>query len=383
MSLLTTVTNRLNDLKCTFVRLPRWKQITIGVVSFGIVYKTYASFKPKQTEDKAEYYPNVPHYKAKMVVNCNNKLGECCIWDDRKQLVCWIDNNGSKFWTFDPKTNKAKSYDLPEDPGSFALCKDGSILICFKSGPAFYDLSTGKFSKKLFKFEPDRRSVMNDGRCDKYGRFVVGGVMDFHLGATNIFGTIRDLCKNIYMYKYGKRSSIYRIDEDLSIQHIVGDIMCANSICFGLDGTIMYFTDSFKKGIRKLNYFEDKKIPTNNQVFSDKYKGFADGACIDANGNLWSAQFGNGTIGCFDKNGDIIMVIDVPEKHVTCCCFGGEKLDTLFVNTLDGSMFGIKDTPKDVGNLYAVKLENVKGCKENRFKGTAPSGITLSADEWE
>ena len=39
-----------------------------------------------------------------------------------------------------------------------------------------------------------------------------------------------------------------------------------------VDGNTMYFTDSFKKGIRKLDYFEDKQIPKNNQIFSDKYK---------------------------------------------------------------------------------------------------------------
>ena len=142
-----------------------------------------------------------------MVVNCNNKLGECCIWDDRKQLLRWIDNKKSKFWTYDPKTNKSKSYDLPENIGSFALCEDESILICFKSGPAFYDPSTEKLSKKLFEFEPDRRTVMNDGRCDRYGRFVVGSVMDFHTEATNVFTKIT-IFQNIYMYNYEKISNI-------------------------------------------------------------------------------------------------------------------------------------------------------------------------------
>ena len=186
------------------------------------------------------------------------------------------------------------------------------------------------------------------------------------------------------MYKYGNRTSIYRINEDLSTQHIIGDIMCANSICFSVDGNTMYFADSFKKGIRKLDYFEDKQIPKNDEIFSDKFKGTPDGACIDANGNLWSAQFGNGVVACFDTNGDIIMVVDVPEKNPTCCCFGGEKLDTLFVTTLDGSLLPLNNngSVKDVGNLYAVQIENVKGCKENRFKGTAPSGTTLSIDEW-
>eukprot|EP01084_Bolivina_argentea_P154437 269209_1 len=367
MSFFEKVTDRISNARSSFQALPRWKQLSIGIVSIGIGYTIYKKLKPKKEEKELEYYPNVPHFTANKIVSCSNKLGECCIWDDRKQLLCWIDYENQQFWTYDPKTKQSKSYDLPEKPGSFALCEDGSLFFCFGSGPAFYDIETQTMSKKLYEFEPDVRSRMNDGRCDRNGRFICGGVVKFNMKATNIFTKTIQMFENIYIYNNHK-SSIHRINTDLSHQVLVRNVLCSNSICFSIDGKTMYYTDSFARKINKLDYYNDERIPDNEQIFSDKYKGFADGSCVDGKGNIWNASFGIGKVTCFNEKGDVIMVVDVPEKCVTCCAFGGENMNVLFITTLNGSMFGLG---KSGGDLYAIELPiDVKGCKENRFKGT-------------
>jgi L-arabinonolactonase len=70
---------------------------------------------------------------------------------------------------------------------------------------------------------------MNDGRCDRVGRFVVGPI-DAEFKPTS----------KLY-------SCEYKSDEDLQVTVIDGiePYGCANSICFSLDGATMYFSDSY------------------------------------------------------------------------------------------------------------------------------------------
>jgi sugar lactone lactonase YvrE len=57
---------------------------------------------------------------------------------------------------------------------SFAFRERGGWLMAFASGMAFYDLESGK-TECLHKLRPSNDEVrLNDGRCDRQGRFIVG-----------------------------------------------------------------------------------------------------------------------------------------------------------------------------------------------------------------
>src|ERR1700709_2128276 len=71
------------------------------------------------------------------------------------------------------------------------------------------------------------------------------------------------------------------------------------------------------------------------RVFADltARNGFPDGSCIDADGFAGIAK-------CFDRNltryapdGRTDRTIELPVINPTCCCFGGENLDTLYVTS--------------------------------------------------
>ena len=58
-------------------------------------------------------------------------------------------------------------------------------------------------------------------------------------------------------------------------------------------------------------------------------EGVPDGACLDAEGGLWSARYGGGAVQRYLPDGTADIRIAVPASKVTCCCFGGEALDRL------------------------------------------------------
>eukprot|EP01084_Bolivina_argentea_P114193 203353_1 len=181
------------------------------------------------------------------------------IWDDQKNQLYWIDMGANKFCKYNPHTNQSSFHSLPDKPGSFALCDNNNanhILFAFKTGPRFINMNTFEFiGDKLFEFEPQLPTMMTDGRCDRNGRFIVGGYV-------TLKGEDR----------LQKLSNIYRINNDLSHEIIIKNISAANSICFSLNGDIMYVTDSRfmdSKKIVKYQYYNDNKLPSNPQIFTE------------------------------------------------------------------------------------------------------------------
>ena len=320
-------------------------------------------------------------FDAERVVNCRNGLGECPLWDDRRGLVCWIDIDGAKFWEYNPITKQSESYDLPERPGSFALCQASSkyCLFAFENGPAFYNIKTNTMlGKRIFSFEPHLKTRLNDGRVDKNGRFIVGGLVEYD--------------KRYPETKYKPISNIYRINGDGSSQLIIPNIACTNSICFKNkdDKYKMFVTDSRcwnPKHIKEYEYSDDYRLPSNPKIFTQwndekcqQIKGGIDGSIIDKDGYLWNSEFNGGKVVRYDENGKIDVIVNVPEPYVTCACFGGDNLDTLFITTCGNRLTEQQQRELNYngGSLYSIKLP-FKGLLENRFNGTPYSCNCLNS----
>lgn len=172
-------------------------------------------------------------------------------------------------------------------------------------------------------------------------------------------------------------SAVYRINADNSYQKLLSNIGCTNSICFSLKGDKMYFADSYlfeTQTIDQYDYFDDDRMPTNKQAFTDCNKlntQIPDGTVVDSEGFLWNSLFKGFKAVRYDLNGNIDFEVNIPEPNATCATFGGKDLDTLYITTANG-IFTEEDKKKYPisGGLYAVKIPGVKGVKEDKFKGT-------------
>ncbi|MFY0681685.1 MAG: SMP-30/gluconolactonase/LRE family protein [Thalassovita sp.] len=275
--------------------------------------------------------------QAELVLDCKNQHGEGVLWNPHDGCVWWTDIFGKQIWTFDPKANTSKSYPFAERVCCFAPCENGQLIIAFADRVSIYDLDTAR-EEKVCDFEADTPNTrLNDGRTDRQGRFIVGGMDEVS----------------------GKPvSSVISIGKDRAVQTLIEGVACANSICFSPDGDTMYFADTPNNEVLAMAYDAATGSLLDRGVlasFADE-PGLPDGSCVDAQGGVWNAEWEGRRVVRIAPNGSIDTVIDVPSWKPTCCAFGGENLDTLFITTSrlmsDDDVLASEPTS---GGLFAVK----------------------------
>ena len=74
-----------------------------------------------------------------------------------------------------------------------------------------------------------------------------------------------------------------------------------------------------------------------------------DGMCFDTEGNIvatcgWELGGPGSRIAVFAPDGTVLEEHPVPEGRPTNCTYGDANLDTLYVTTIDGHLYRVRDT---------------------------------------
>lgn len=284
------------------------------------------------------------------VFRSSDKLGEVPVWDVAEQALYWVDIENKRLRRFDHVTGTVREWRFPERIGSFALREKGGLVCAFESGLAFFDPDTGKtdWIARPEAHVPTNR--FNDGKCDRKGRFWAGTMDD----------NLRD-----------HSASLYRLDSDLSITRLAGDICISNSLVWSLDNRTFYFADTPDNAIYAYDYDHEAGTIANRRLFASTadQPGTPDGSTIDEHGYLWNAQWDGWRLVRYAPDGSIDRIVDLPVRRPSSCMFGGPDLATLYVTTAiwDSSEADLKRQPL-AGSLLALDV-GVRGVPEPRFAG--------------
>ena len=206
-----------------------------------------------------------------------------------------------------------------------------------------YLLDRTRLLKKLYT--PENMALgmrFNDAKCDACGRLWAGTMPLFKEPAP-----------------VGK---LYRFDGISRQQTMLGGIGTSNGMAWSADGKTMYYIDTGARGVDAFDFDEEGGMISNRRRIITVDNGWPDGMTIDAEGMLWVAIWGGGEVRRYDpESGECIGKVMVPSKNTTSCCFGGEKLDTLYITT-SGEGF---DDP-GAGKVYCVNC-GVKGTPTVKF----------------
>lgn len=288
------------------------------------------------------------------VSNVVAELGECPVWNDSEQQLYWEDIEGKKIHRTDPTTEATETIELPGRPGSFVFTKTpGRLLVAMETDLVWLDWASGETETFVPIEDSDSGNRLNDGRCDHNGRYVVG---------------------TMHPVPAEKKStgSLYSISPDGQVDVLETSVGIPNNTVFDSDRSRMYWADTPHGKIWQWDYDLDTGRRSNKALFYD-YKadggvaGLPDGACLDAEGCLWSASVTGWALTRFSPDGEVDRRIDLPVSMPTMPAFGGPDLTTIYVTSLQG---GIVDERRSqgvpAGALLAIDV-GVAGLPEPVF----------------
>jgi len=289
--------------------------------------------------------------QASLLVDGQHELGEGVLWCERTQTLFWTDIAAATLWNYRPADQQLRHWAMPERLSVFALTANTNrLLLGLASRLAFFDLET-EIMTPICEVEADLPSTrLNDGRCDRQGRFV--------------FGTLNEDAARAPI------GSFYRLNTDLRLERLpLPGVAISNSICFSPDGSRMYYCDSLQAQIMCCDYGLDGRI-SGQRVFVDlkNERGGPDGSTVDSQGYLWNAQWGGARVARYAPDGSLDRVVQIPVTQPSCPAFGGAELTTLYITTAyEGMSAGHRKQEQVAGGIFAVSLHDVRGLPETRF----------------
>ena len=275
------------------------------------------------------------------------KLGEGPVWDPAANCLYWIDGYAPAIHCQQFDTGRTRSWPLPGTIiGSLAVRQSGGLVLAMDHGFYAFDTATGQTRLIAEPLAGQPHMRFNDGKVDPHGAFIAG--------AMNIDPRGKRPCP------------VFRLSPDGSVHEIMTDFLIFNGPCFNAAGDTLYVTGRIDHTIEAVDYSGDGTCSNARVCLPD---ACPDGATVDADDHIWSAQWTDGCILRLTPDGHIAGRIDIPGQIVTSVMFGGPDLDLLFVTTLGASFGNARASGPDAGKTLVIKNTGATGRPEPEFRG--------------
>ncbi|MEU9444135.1 SMP-30/gluconolactonase/LRE family protein [Streptomyces sp. NPDC048304] len=152
---------------------------------------------------------------------------------------------------------------------------------------------------------PGPEMRMNDGVADPSGRFWAGS-----MAYDNTEGA----------------GTLYRVDHDGTVTLAIEGITIPNGPAFTADGRTMYLADSAHAIVRRYPVDPDTGRVGTPEDFLTVDEGVPDGMTVDAEGALWCAVWGTGTVRRYLPDGTLDRVVRLPAGQPAGVCLEGTLL---------------------------------------------------------
>lgn len=235
-------------------------------------------------------------------------LGEGALWHPEREQLYWFDILGRRLHT------PGRHWAFEDMPSCAGWVDRDTLLVATNRALVTFDLETGR-SEPVCDFDSDNPVTRsNDGRADPHG--------GFYISTMGIDGEVS--AGALYRYYRGE------------LRQIRSGMTIPNAICFPPEGGFFHYSDTPTGMIMRQRTDKDGWPVGEAEVFVDcKRSGHnPDGAVIDAQGTLWSAQWGSGRVAGYDRGGrEVAHHPCATAPQLTCPAFGGEDMKTMFVTS--------------------------------------------------
>ncbi|MFZ2102713.1 MAG: SMP-30/gluconolactonase/LRE family protein [Oricola sp.] len=297
-----------------------------------------------------------------MTKAATNKLAaECCElgegphYDASGDTAWWFDIVGRKLFEHRFATGETVVHRLPRMGSLIARVDETRQLLAMEDGLYLRDRTDGALWL-LAPMESDNKVTRsNDGRVHPSGRLWIGTMgknAEWQAGAIYCFDgrTLRPLFRKITI---------------------------PNSICFSPDGRTAYFADTAVNTIWRVRLDPATALPAQEPepflVARDlPLGGYFDGSVTDADGVLWNAAWGGGSVSGYSPDGQLVRTFELPAAQTSCPCFVGLDFGRMLVTTAwQGYNAAARASDPGAGFTYVV---------EGGFHGRADASFRLDEE---
>ncbi len=288
-----------------------------------------------------------------------NILGEGVLWHPDQEALWWTDIHSCRLYRYHPDTDSLSEWSTPERLTAFGFVASSqtlqpqTLIAAFDKGFALYTPET-EACHWLAQPEADKPgNRFNDAKVDRQGRFWAGTMVEQGdpLGAE-------------------EGGALYCCQADATVTSRLKGMGITNGLSWSPDSRTAYVSDSARGVYYAYDFEPHSGSFSNRRVFALTPDGVgADGSCIDAEGNVWNAQFGGGQVVCYAPDGEVLLELEVPASQPTCVAFGGPDLSWLFVTTAQENLSGAQLAKEpEAGNLLIYQTD-VQGLPVDFFRG--------------
>ncbi len=284
--------------------------------------------------------------KPKNILEARARLGEVPFWHPGEQLLYWADIYNHRVHQFNPVTGATQVFNVGEVVCCIAPGGNNRLIIGLRHRLAFLDTSNGEVTPIInVENNPDIR--LNDGKCDRSGRFWFGSMSS----------------------KGEPQGKLYRYDRK-GLHALQTGLTISNGLGWSPDDKTFYLTDSPLQTIYAYDFdFESGNISNRRVLIDLKAESFfPDGLTIDKDGCIWSAMWDGWCVIQFDPNGKEMRRVMMPVQRPTSCTFGDKDLKTLYITT---ASVGLSEAEIQnsfySGDLFSLQTDT-SGLPANHFQ---------------
>ena len=295
-------------------------------------------------------------WKFEEIKRANGNLTEGPVWDG-KGLI-FTDGRSNRLLRYDPSTNQTDIFfNHTEGPNGLNFNSKGELFGCEQKGRKIVKYQgTGK-KTVVDKLNGKRLSAPNDLAIDNNENIWFSD----QIGNVDSKPSLSFSC--VIKAEVNSRG-------EYEAKRMTYDCTSPNGLIFSKDYSRLYVAQSDFNGNqrRQLRSYELDKNSNliSHQVLHDfgPHRGI-DGMALDIEGNIiatcgWEVSGPGPMICVFDENGRILMSVRTPCMRPSNLAFGGKNLKDIYITSLEGHLYRVKNTGLKGNPLPLLRSANGK-----------------------
>ncbi len=274
-------------------------------------------------------------------------LGEGPLWHPLREQLFWFDIIRYRLHT--REGDRTKTWQFDEHVSAAGWVDEERFLIASETKLFLFNVETGQ-SEDVCPLEADNHATRsNDGRADPFGGFWIGT-----MGKAAEPGA-----GAIYRFYHGEARLLYP------------NITVPNAISFTPDGRFAYWTDSHRGQIMRQPLDPADGWPEGEPALWLDLSSegiIPDGAVVDAEGNLWNAQWRSWRVACYSPEGAFLRAVPFNASQTSCPAFGGDNLTTLYCTSARDSVESRDERPSAQHGMTFAADNVAQGLPERQVK---------------